>query len=241
MIVVGGSSGSAPGVEAARKAPRQPAPRTSQRRGPTSEYLLFCDGEGHLAKGAGDAWIGELLAHAERRGVGAVGCRLLYRDGRLRQGGRSIDLGALSQRPSERIPDADDASRWDDRPFNPAIVRADCMVIARDRFEAVGGFDATRLPRSLYDVDLTLRLRERGLRNVYTPDVTFVCGFAREAPPANEIAYLWERWWEELGEALSDQHEAARLARRDSAGLSIPTTLSPQSRRRPGPEVPCAS
>ena len=115
------------------------------------------------------------------------------------------------------------------------------MMIARNRFEAVGGFDATRLPRSLYDVDLALRLRERDLRNVYTPDVTFVCGFAREAPPADEIAYLWERWWEELGEALSDQHELTRLARRDSAGLAIPTTRPPHSRRRPGAEVPCAS
>jgi GT2 family glycosyltransferase len=123
------------------------------------------------------------------------------------------------------MPDAGQAPPWDDRPFNPAIVRADCMVIARDRFEAVGGFEATRLPRSLYDVDLALRLRERNLRNVYAPEVTFTCGFAREAPPADEIAYLWERWWEELGEALSDQHEPARLARRDFAGLLIPTTV----------------
>ena len=240
VIVVGGPSGSVHGLEAVHGPSPASAANLAVSR-TRSEYLLFCDGEGHLAKGTGDAWIGELLAHAERRGVGAVGCRLLYRDGRLRQGGRSIDLDSLTQRPSERIPDADHAPRWDDRPFNPAIVRADCMMIARNRFEAVGGFDATRLPRSLYDVDLALRLRERDLRNVYTPDVTFVCGLAREAPPADEIAYLWERWWEELGEALSDQHELTRLARRDSAGLAIPPARSPQSRRRRGSEVPCAS
>lgn len=222
VIIVGGPSGSVHGLEAVGgPSPARAANLAASRT--TSEYLLFCDGEGRLARGAGDAWIDALLAHAERRGVGAVGCRLLYRDGRLRQGGRSIDLDALSQRPSERIPDTDKAPPWDDRPFNPAMVRADCMMIARDRFETVGGFDATRLPRSLYDVDLALRLRERGLRNVYTPDVTFACGFAREAPPTDEIAYMWERWWEELGEALSDQHEPARLARRDSAGLATPT------------------
>jgi len=222
VIIVGGPSGSVHGLEAVGgPSPARAANLAASRV--TSEYLLFCDGEGRLARGAGDAWIDALLAHAERRGVGAVSCRLLYRDGRLRQGGRSIDLDALSQRPSERIPDTDKAPPWDDRPFNPAMVRADCMMIARERFEAVGGFDATRLPRSLYDVDLALRLRERGLRNVYTPDVTFVCGFAREAPPTDEIAYMWERWWEELGEALSDQHEPARLARRDSAGLATPT------------------
>ena len=222
VIIVGGPSGSVHGLEAVGgPSPARAANLAASRV--TSEYLLFCDGEGRLARGAGDAWIDALLAHAERRGVGAVSCRLVYRDGRLRQGGRSIDLDALSQRPSERMPDTDQAPQWDDRPFNPAVVRADCMMIARERFEAVGGFDATRLPRSLYDVDLALRLRERGLRNVYTPDVTFACGFARETPPTDEIAYLWERWWEELGEALSDQHEPARLARRDSAGLETPT------------------
>jgi GT2 family glycosyltransferase len=105
----------------------------------------------------------------------------------------------------------------------------------------VGGFEATRLPRSLYDVDLALRLRERGLRNVYTPDLTFVCGFTREAPPADEIAYLWERWWEELVGALSDQHEPARLARRDSAGFAIPMTVSSAAMTTAGREVPCAS
>jgi hypothetical protein len=240
VIVVGGPSGSAHGLEAVSgPSPARAANLAVSRT--TSEYLLFCDGEGRLDKGAGDAWIDELLAHAERRAVGAVSCRLLYRDGRLRQGGTSIDLDALSERPSERIPDADHALRWDDRPFNPAIVRADCMMIARNRFEAAGGFDATRLPSSLYDVDLALRLRERNLRNVYTPNVTFVCGFAREAPPADEIAYLWERWWEELGEALSDQHEVSRLALRDSARVAYPTVRPSQSRRRPGSEVPCAS
>jgi hypothetical protein len=240
VIVVGGSPESARGLEAVRGPSPARAANLAVSKA-TSDYLLFCDGEGRLAKGSGDAWIDELLAHAERPGVGAVGCRLLYRDGRLRQGGRSIDLDALSLRPSERMPDAGRASEWDDRPCNPAIVRADCMMIARKRFAAVDGFEATRLPRSLYDVDLALRLRERGLRNVYTPDLTFVCGFAREAPPADEIAYLWERWWEELVGALSDQHEPARLARRDSAGFAIPMTVSSAAMTTAGREVPCAS
>jgi O-antigen biosynthesis protein len=188
----------------------------------TSECLLFVDGSGRVRNEDGEGWIRKLLAHAARRGIGAVGCKLLYRDGRLRQGGRLIDLDALSQRPSERMPTAAAGAPAADMPFNPAVVRADCMVVTRKQFEAVGGFDAGRLPASLYDVDLALRLGERGLHNVYTPDSTFVCGFARESPPADEIAYLWERWWEVLRLALSYEHEPARLAWRDSAELAIP-------------------
>jgi hypothetical protein len=186
----------------------------------SSDCLLFVDGGGRVRRDDGEGFVRKLLAHAERRGVGAVGCKLLYRDGRLRQGGRLIDLDALSQRPSERMPTADADAPDAAEPFNPAVVRADCMVVRRRQFEAVGGFDAARLPTSLYDVDLALRLGERGLQNVYSPDPTFVCGFAREAPPADEIAYMWERWWEKLRLALSYQHEPARLAWRDAEALA---------------------
>jgi hypothetical protein len=34
-------------------------------------------------------------------------------------------------------------------------------------------------------------------------------------PAPDEVAYLWERWWEPLAAALSDQHPAARLGSRD--------------------------
>ena len=49
-----------------------------------------------------------------------------------------------------------------------SAVTAACMVLRKDTFEAVGGFDET-LAVAYNDVDLCLRLGARGFRNVWTP------------------------------------------------------------------------
>jgi hypothetical protein len=221
IVIAGGREGAFAGREQVAGATPGGAINLAAAR-TTSDYLLLLDGEGRPAERPGEGWIETLLAHAERAGVGAVGGRLTYRDGRLRQGGTLIDLDALTRRSYERMPTRAGAVSAARRPFNPAIVRGDCMMLARARFDALGGFDSDRLGRSLYDVDLALRLAERGLLNVYTPAVTFVCGAERELPPPAEVAYLWERWWERLSAALSCQHPAARLALRDAAPLPVP-------------------
>ena len=221
IVIAGGREGAFAGREqVASTTPARAVNLAAART--TSEYLLLLDGEGRPAERPTAGWIESLLAHAERGGVGAVGCRLLYPHGRLRQGGVLIDLDALTRRSYERMPTWAGAVSAARRPFNPAILRAECMMLPRARFEALGGFDSERLGRTLYDVDLALRLTERGLLNVYTPAVTFVCGAERELPPPAEVAYLWDRWWERLSTALSGQHPAARLALRDAAPALVP-------------------
>jgi glycosyl transferase family 2 len=221
IVIAGGREGAFAGHEQVASVTPARAVNLAAAR-TTSEYLLLLDGDGRPAERPGTGWIETLLAHAERGGVGAIGCRLLYRDGRLRQGGSLIDLDALTRRSYERMPTSAGAVAATRRPFNPAILRAECMVLARARFEALGGFDSERLGRTLYDVDLALRLTERGLLNVYTPAVTFACGADRELPPPAEVAYLWDRWWEQLSAVLSGQHPAARLALRDAAPALAP-------------------
>ena len=49
-----------------------------------------------------------------------------------------------------------------------SAVTAACMVLRKDTFEAVGGFDEA-LAVAYNDVDLCLRLGARGFRNVWTP------------------------------------------------------------------------
>jgi GT2 family glycosyltransferase len=49
----------------------------------------------------------------------------------------------------------------------PAVTAA-CLLIRRDVFASLGGFDE-RLPVTFSDVDLCCRARERGLRVVVTP------------------------------------------------------------------------
>jgi hypothetical protein len=48
------------------------------------------------------------------------------------------------------------------------------MMIARSKFLKVGGFDETELKSRYHDVDLCLRIRDVGLRNLWTPHARFV-------------------------------------------------------------------
>ena len=50
-----------------------------------------------------------------------------------------------------------------------SAVTAACLVVRREVFEEVSGFDAEHLAIAFNDVDLCLRIREAGYRNVFTP------------------------------------------------------------------------
>ena len=46
---------------------------------------------------------------------------------------------------------------------------AACLILRRQVFEEVGGFDEKNLTVTFNDVDLCLRIQEKGYRNVWTP------------------------------------------------------------------------
>lgn len=54
-------------------------------------------------------------------------------------------------------------------PHEVTAVTAACIAIERSKFEAVGGFDEDNLPVELNDIDLCLRLAERGWSTLWTP------------------------------------------------------------------------
>ena len=56
---------------------------------------------------------------------------------------------------------------------NVSAVTGAVLMVRRAVFEEVGGFDE-RIAVALDDVDLCLRIRERGYRIVYTPEATLI-------------------------------------------------------------------
>ena len=118
----------------------------------------------------GDAWLGELVSHAVRKEVGAVGARLLFPNGLLQHAGIVLGIGGVAGHNHKgRL-------RHDPGYFNKAIlvqnfsaVTAACMVVRREVFDEVGGFEEGRLAVAFNDVDICLKIREKGYRVVYTP------------------------------------------------------------------------
>ena len=112
-----------------------------------------------------------MLEHAQHPAVGAVGCRLLYGDGTVQHAGVVIGLGALAGHiyrfaaPGDPGPGGALVSVR-----NYSAVTAACMLVRRDAFEAVDGFDEA-FAIEFNDVDFCLRLGAAGYRNVYVPHV----------------------------------------------------------------------
>jgi GT2 family glycosyltransferase len=48
------------------------------------------------------------------------------------------------------------------------------LVVSREKFVAVGGFDETRFPVAFNDVDLCLKLNARGWQSFYEPQATLI-------------------------------------------------------------------
>ncbi len=114
-------------------------------------------------------WLRELVSHAVRPDVGAVGARLLYPDGTLQHGGILLGPGGAAThvgRGAQRESAGYDGQLAVVRDLS--AVTGACLAIRREVFHAVGGMDE-RLAVTWNDVDLCLRVRAAGLRVVWTP------------------------------------------------------------------------
>ncbi len=158
-------------------------------------FLVFVDGG---VRTTSPDWLSELLSQARRQGVGAAGCALLNPDGSLRHGGSLVDVSRLVGYPDESVLGGEKPPPLVQGAFNFASASAACMVVRKAAFDRVGGFDDERLPTAFYDLDLSFRLREIGLLNVYTPHASLVYEGRSTLPAVEEIGYMWRRWWDQL-------------------------------------------
>lgn len=155
-------------------------------------------------------WVDEMAMLAGQDDIGAVGGKIYFADQILRQGGLILGLGKNRLVGRSHFCVARDNSGYFGQLAivgDVSAVSAECMMVARSRFEAVGGFDEA-YGDALYDVDLCLKLSRAGCRNVFTPFATFTGGFSKqyrldygaesEGYPAAS-ARLRERWPDALG------------------------------------------
>lgn len=162
------------------------------------EYLLFLDG--HMRKFS-EEWMEELCAPCMRDDVGAVGCKLLYPNGRILHagivlGGAQIIHYVFAGMRGNRYGYMRKAALR----MNYSAVSGLCMLTKRAAFDAAGGFHEN-LQTELGAVDFCLRLRRMGFSIVYTPYAT--AQYTGEDPvslryPDGEAAYMREHWAEIL-------------------------------------------
>ncbi len=163
----------------------------------TGEYLLFLNNDTEVSH---PKWLSCMAAYFEDEGVGAVGPLLLYPDGRVQHAG--VVLGARGT--------ADHAMR-----FFPAnvdgyggslcctrevsAVTAACLMMRRSVFDEIRGFSED-YAKHYQDVDLCLKLREKGYRILYVahPAMIHHESVTRKSDgyDMGDRAILIDRWFE---------------------------------------------
>ncbi|MCS7078970.1 MAG: glycosyltransferase family 2 protein [Chloracidobacterium sp.] len=120
-------------------------------------------------------WLTELVRQVVRPDVGVVGAKLLYPDDTIQHAGVVLGIrgvaGHVHQRAarSARSVPSNVQLVWNEVAREVSAVTGACLAIRREVFELVGGLDADNLAVAFNDVDLCLRVRERGYRVLFTP------------------------------------------------------------------------
>jgi len=120
-------------------------------------------------------WLAILATQALRPEIGAVGARLLYPDGRIQHAGVVIGVGNAAGHAHRFLPpDVEGYFHRHNLPQFATAVTAACLVVERDKFLAVGGLNERDFPVAFNDVDLCLRLNQRGWQSFYEPRATLI-------------------------------------------------------------------
>jgi O-antigen biosynthesis protein len=153
-------------------------------------------------------WLRELAERAIDPQVGAVGCKLLYPDGRIQHSGVVVGFCGGVGHFDAGLRDGKQGWLGRNRILHEAsAVTGACLAVERAKFVAVGGFDAIHFPVEFNDIDLCLRLEERGFATLWTPFARLIhfesatrgkATFRRLDTHAAERAYFRQRWADRL-------------------------------------------
>ena len=116
-------------------------------------------------------WMEELLMYAQRSDVGAVGCMLYYPDYTIQHAGIVLGMGAHRTAGHSHYKMAKENLGYMGRlcyAQNVSAVTGACLMVKKQLFDEVGGLSED-LTVALNDVDLCLKMRKKGLLNVFTP------------------------------------------------------------------------
>jgi GT2 family glycosyltransferase len=115
-------------------------------------------------------WLREMVSHAMRLEIGAVGAKLYYPNDLIQHAGVVLGIQGVAGHSHKHF--GRDSVGYATRTQviqNYSAVTAACMVLRRKVFDELGGLDETNLPIAFNDIDLCLRIRKRGYRILWTP------------------------------------------------------------------------
>ncbi|KNX76800.1 glycosyl transferase family 2 [Pseudomonas sp. 250J] len=181
------------------------------------EYLLMLD---TACMAFEPRWLVELMAQAQRPEVGVVGPKLCTPSGTVFGAGLVLGLHGEAGSPFVGLPvDANGYMHRLGCTQNWSALSLDCLLVRREVFHALGGFDVEGLQGGLQDADFCLRVAEQGYLVVMTPmsmvaRLTSQQGEVQGGPQGNADSEVFHDRW------------LARLARDPAYNRNLSLTMT---------------
>jgi GT2 family glycosyltransferase len=174
-------------------------------------------------------WLTEMVSHACRPEIGVVGAKVYDVNGLIHHAGVILGIHVIAGMAHRGAPKESEGYVFRTHVTqNLSAVSGGCLLFRREVFEETGGFDEVQLPDLFRDVDLCLRIRERGYRVLWTPfaELQKTTTASPPSPPEPNAAadYMKSKWGNIL---LSDPYYNPNLTReREDFSLAFPPRVS---------------
>jgi len=188
------------------------------------KYLVFLNNDTVPLSG----WLEEMIALAESDSrIGVVGAKLVYPNGQLQEAGGII---------------FSDGNGWNfgryDNPQNEQynkICEVDycsgaCLLVRRDLFNQVGGFDLQYAPAYYEDADLCFSIRQLGYKVMYCPSAVVI--HAEGVTAGRDLTSGWKQYQIRNREKFVAKWQTELKAQPENPAVSIeiPTTADRRER-----------
>lgn len=188
------------------------------------KYVMFLNNDTIPQPGWLDPLIQEMEADPQ---VAVVGSQLLFPDGKVQHAG--VVFSRTYEEPYHLFSGSSSDIPGIQRRREMQAVTAACMLVRKDQFERVGGFDEEFL-NGFEDVDFCLRIRENGMKVIYQPR-SLVVHLTSQTPGRKDhekansqrLRTKWEGQWTEDEDLIAFQE--GYVIQQTMSGNQVETSL----------------
>ena len=179
-------------------------------------------------------WLKEMVSQLMRPMVGAVGAKLLWPNRMVQHGGVVVGVNGLAAHAGNMLEQRDPGYlALNQITRRQSAVTAACLLIRKSVFDAVNGLDENAFPVAFNDVDLCLRIQQKGLHLIWTAFAQLIhaesASRGKDQTPEKRARALREQQgfierWSQAGQRDPHYHPALSLDYLSGAygGLAMP-------------------